>query len=152
MDQLRELINAWGTKLEVIKSRVELLKMNQILLEAYALMNPNCPSNVGPSTQRIYINMWAQLTQCHQCQTLSQIQLWLISMMYPAIILGMLHHCTIHFTMIKQKECWRIRCPTILDRQHVTTRLSYDRPWCHIFRVRWWWIVLTQPNFNECKW
>ena len=54
MDQLRELINAWGTKLEVIKSRVELLKMNQILLEAYALMNLNCPSNAGPSTQRIY--------------------------------------------------------------------------------------------------
>ncbi|KAJ9680641.1 hypothetical protein PVL29_019840 [Vitis rotundifolia] len=54
VDQLRELVNAWGTKLEVIKSRVELLKMNQTLLEGSALMNPNCLSNAGPSTQRIY--------------------------------------------------------------------------------------------------
>ncbi|KAL6322390.1 hypothetical protein AAG906_007943 [Vitis piasezkii] len=54
-DQLRELVNALGNKLEVIKSRVELLKMSQALLEGPALVNPSYPNNAMPSTQSLHV-------------------------------------------------------------------------------------------------
>ena len=55
MDQLKELVNALGTKLEAIKSRVELLKMSQALLEGLALVNLSYPNNVMPSTQSLHV-------------------------------------------------------------------------------------------------
>ena len=54
-DQLRELVNALGNKLEVIKSKVELLKMSQALLEGPALVNPSYPNNAMPSTQSLHV-------------------------------------------------------------------------------------------------
>ena len=53
IDQIRGLLNGWGKKLEIIKSRVEFLKkMNQTnSLQGSQLMNPSCSSNGGPSTQ-----------------------------------------------------------------------------------------------------
>ncbi|RVW38733.1 Agamous-like MADS-box protein AGL82 [Vitis vinifera] len=55
VDQLRELVNALGTKLEVIKSRVELLKMSQALLEGPASVNLSYPNNAMPSTQSLHV-------------------------------------------------------------------------------------------------
>ncbi|RVW97098.1 hypothetical protein CK203_030058 [Vitis vinifera] len=51
----RELVNALGTKLEVIKSRVELLKMSQALLEGPASVNLSYPNNAMPSTQSLHV-------------------------------------------------------------------------------------------------
>ena len=51
VDQLRELVNALDTELKVIKSRVELLKMSQALLEGSPFVNPSYPNNTMPSTQ-----------------------------------------------------------------------------------------------------
>ena len=48
-------MNALGNKLEVIKSRVELLKMSQALLEGSALVNPSYPNNAMPSTQSLHV-------------------------------------------------------------------------------------------------
>ena len=55
VDQLRELVNALGTKLEVIKSRVELLKMSQALLEGPASVNLSYPNKAMPSTQSLHV-------------------------------------------------------------------------------------------------
>ncbi|RVW15219.1 hypothetical protein CK203_090686 [Vitis vinifera] len=51
----RELVNALGNKLEVIKSRVELLKMSQALLKGSPLVNPSYPNNAMPSTQSLHV-------------------------------------------------------------------------------------------------